>query len=295
MNTCRNIKKLVTAHATIEGAGVRLQRAIGFDDPYRYDPFLLLDDFRSDTPSEYIKGFPWHPHRGIETITYVLEGAITHEDSIGNRGSIENGAVQWMTAGSGIYHQEMPEGDKNGSLSGFQVWANLPARYKMMEPRYREIKAENIPEVNEKNGVCIKIIAGTYENTTGPVTDVVTSPEYYDVFIPAQTEYLLHTKKENTVIFYIFAGEGTIVTEGDKSEIPPRNTKVMNRTLLLFGEGDVIKIKTAKESLRFLLLAGKPLKEPIAWYGPIVMNNDEELRTAYEELSNGTFVKQGKQ
>ncbi len=288
MKKYRNIKKLVKAHATLEGAGVHLRRAIGFDAPGQYDPFLLLDDFRSDTPADYIKGFPWHPHRGIETITYVLKGEVTHEDSLGNKGVIGAGDIQWMTAGSGIYHQEMPQGDKNGAMYGFQLWANLPAKYKMMDPRYRGIRAADIPEIKKPDGSVIKVITGTYEDVQGAITDVVTSPGYYDIFIPRGQEYELKTETGDTVIWYIFEEDGYIensVSGNGKVQ------KAENGNLVLFEDGERIKIKTEEKPIRFLMISGKPIKEPIAWYGPIVMNTDEELRTAYDELEKGTFVK----
>lgn len=288
MKKCRNIKKLVKAHATLEGAGVHLRRAIGFDAPGQYDPFLLLDDFRSDTPADYIKGFPWHPHRGIETITYVLKGEITHEDSLGNKGVIGAGDIQWMTAGSGIYHQEMPQGDKNGAMYGFQLWANLPAKYKMMDPRYRGILAADIPEIKKSDGSVIKVIAGTYEGTQGAITDVVTSPGYYDIFIPQGQEYELKTETGDTVIWYIFEGDGYIENSDSGNG---KVQKAENGNLVLFEDGEYIKIKTEEKPIRFLMMTGKPIKEPVAWYGPIVMNTDEELRTAYDELEKGTFVK----
>jgi quercetin 2,3-dioxygenase len=290
MPSYRNIRKIVKAHPVTEGAGVHLQRAIGFDDPYQYDPFLLLDDFRSDTPSDYIKGFPWHPHRGIETITYVLKGNVTHEDSLGNRGTIGAGDIQWMTAGSGIYHQEMPEGSSDGAMYGFQLWANLPAKDKMMPPRYRGFTAADIPGVTKDDGTVVKVIAGTYEGLTGPVTDVVTSPEYYDISIPPEKDVIQKTKKGTTVIFYVFDGEAYIGT-GAAENGNGREEKVQNRNLILFEDGDDIKIRTKEQPVRFLMMSGTPIKERIAWYGPIVMNTDEELETAFRELEDGSFVK----
>ncbi|MCK9170700.1 MAG: pirin family protein [Treponema sp.] len=283
MHIYRNIRKIVTAHPVIEGAGVHLQRAIGFDDPYQYDPFLLFDDFRSDTPADYIKGFPWHPHRGIETITYVLKGKVNHEDSMGNRGSIGAGDIQWMTAGSGIYHQEMPEGSSDGAMYGFQLWINLPSKDKMTVPRYRGFTAADISEVKKDDGILIKVIAGSYEGITGPVTDVVTAPEYYDISIPPEKEYIQKTKKGATVIFYVFDGEAYIETSTEE--------KVQNRNLILFADGDAVKIRTKEHPVQFLMMSGTPIKEQIAWYGPIVMNTDEELQTAFRELEEGTFVK----
>jgi quercetin 2,3-dioxygenase len=290
MPSYRNIRKIVKAHPVIEGAGVHLQRAIGFDDPYQYDPFLLLDDFRSDTPSDYIKGFPWHPHRGIETITYVLKGNVTHEDSLGNKGTIGAGDIQWMTAGSGIYHQEMPEGSSDGAMYGFQLWANLPAKDKMMPPLYRGFTAADIPVVTTDDGTVVKVIAGTYEGITGPVTDVVTAPEYYDISIPPEKDVIQKTIKGTTVIFYVFDGEAYIET-GTAENGNAREEKVQNRNLILFEDGDDIKIRTKEHPVRFLMMSGMPIKERIAWYGPIVMNTDEELETAFRELEDGSFVK----
>jgi quercetin 2,3-dioxygenase len=294
MRKYRKSKKIVKAHKTIEGAGVHLQRAIGFEDPYQYDPFLLLDDFRSDEPRDYVKGFPWHPHRGIETITYVLAGDIEHGDSLGNKGVIRAGDIQWMTAGSGIFHQEMPHGTDGGAMYGFQLWANLPAEYKMMPPRYRGINAKDIPEIKKDDGIIIKVIAGSYEGIIGPVTDVVTSPEYYDIFIPAGLEYNQETREGDTVIFYVFDGNGYIEVPAEEDEGARKYERVENRNLVLFGDGDCIKIKTKESGMRLLMISGKPINEPIAWYGPIVMNTEEELKIAYAELENGTFVKVGK-
>jgi redox-sensitive bicupin YhaK (pirin superfamily) len=291
MPTYRNIRKIVQAHPVIEGAGVHLQRAIGFDDPYQYDPFLLLDDFRSDTPADYIKGFPWHPHRGIETITYVLKGKVTHEDSLGNKGAIGAGDIQWMTAGSGIYHQEMPEGSPDGAMYGFQLWANLPAKDKMMSPRYRGFTAADIPEAKKDDGTVVKIIAGTYEGISGPVTDVVTSPEYYDISIPQGKDYIQKTKKGTTVIFYVFDGDAYIETGAKENDGGQKEEKIQNRNLILFEDGDAVKIRTKEHPVRFLMMSGTPIKERIAWYGPIVMNTDEELETALGELEKGTFIK----
>ncbi len=288
MSGYRGIKKILRARKVVEGAGVRLHRAIGFDDPYQYDPFLLLDDFRSDNPDDYEKGFPWHPHRGIETITYVLKGRVMHEDSLGNSGEIGEGDVQWMTAGSGIFHQEMPSGSPDGSMHGFQVWANLPAARKMTDPRYRDIRSKEIPEARDGSGAVIKVIAGEYRGTRGPVRDVFISPEYFDVDIGAEKEFVLETKKGNAVVAYVFQGGG-LVLDGEGRE--PGSHEVANRDMVLFDDGERIRLRASGAGMRFLFLSGGPIGESIAWRGPIVMNTEEELGTAYEDLRKGTFVK----
>jgi redox-sensitive bicupin YhaK (pirin superfamily) len=288
MDKVRNIKKIIKAHKTMEGAGVLLHRAIGFDDPYQYDPFLLFDDFRSDTPADFIKGFPWHPHRGIETITYVIKGDVTHEDSLGNKGTIGEGDVQWMTAGSGIYHQEMPLGDGSGRMYGFQLWANLPKKQKMIDPKYRGVLSKDIPEAKRADGINIKVIAGDYEGVKGPIGDIAIDPEYYDIAIPKDTEYIQRTIQGNTVLFYVFEGNGYIESSMDGSL---KSVKVENRNMVFFDDGQSVKIRTLDSGIRFLMISGKPLHEPIAWHGPIVMNTDQELRIAYDELEKGTFVK----
>jgi quercetin 2,3-dioxygenase len=300
MEKNRKIKKLIKSKPTLEGAGVHLKRAFGFSEVHEFDPFLLLDDFRSSNPAYFIKGFPWHPHRGIETITYVLKGKVEHADSMGNKGEIDSGDVQWMTAGSGIIHQEMPKGDDKGNMEGFQLWANLPASHKMMEPRYRDIKAKQIPEITTLQGVKIKIICGLVDGTNGPVHDIITRPEYYDITVPPDTVYFHPTIKGNTVIAYVISGKGlfceqmnpfTYEEEGINYFDLNRDKFITNESLLLFDDGEKIEIKTEKESVRFLLLSGKPIGEPIAWYGPIVMNTQEELKIAFEEYSNGNFLK----
>jgi redox-sensitive bicupin YhaK (pirin superfamily) len=278
----RKITKSFPARPTIEGAGVHLKRVFSNAEAKQTDPFLLLDDFRSNDPSKYRAGFPWHPHRGIETITYVLEGSVEHGDSMGNKGVIGPGDVQWMTAGSGIIHQEMPMGDEKGLMYGFQLWANLPASHKMMAPRYREIKATEIPEVAEENGVRIKVICGTVQDVSGPVKEIVTDPEYLDITVPANSTYTHTVKKGFTVILYVFDGEGMF---GEEKHVAG------NGTGLLFGDGDQVVVSTRGQQVRFLLLSGKPIQEPIAWYGPIVMNTEEELKMAFREYENGTFVK----
>jgi hypothetical protein len=267
----------------MEGAGVRLKRAFAYADE-SLDPFLLLDDFHSDNPKDYIKGFPWHPHRGIETITYMLHGKLEHGDSLGNGGIIQAGDVQWMTAGNGIVHQELPQHDKSDPLLwGFQLWANLPASHKMMDPRYREVKKAQIPEVNLDGKVIVKIISGNFNRVKGPVQDVVTDPEYLDVSMMPDAEFRHSIKKGYNVIAYIIEGKGYFDDKKDQL--------VQNETLVIYRDGDEISISSGNEKVRFLLISGKPLREPVAWRGPIVMNSEEELRTAFEEYQNGTFIK----
>ncbi|MCM1987561.1 pirin family protein [Methanococcoides seepicolus] len=285
---------------TIEGAGVHLKRAFGFDQVPQLDPFLLLDDFHSNDPNEFLMGFPWHPHRGIKTITYVLTGKIEHGDSMGNSGIINAGDVQWMTAGSGIIHQEMPKGESDGSLWGFQLWANLPASHKMMEPRYREVKNEQIPEVVLENNVRVKVICGEIEGNKGPVQDIVTDPEYLDVTIPANTVFTHPTKMGYTVFAYVMKGNGSFdeneytyayeVEDAEYSDLD-NSSSIGPENLIMFNDGDRISVTSRDEGARFLLISGKPLNEPVAWYGPIVMNTQEELEIAFEEYRKGTFIK----
>jgi redox-sensitive bicupin YhaK (pirin superfamily) len=275
----RDALRIISASPVIEGAGVHLNRVFGFSEVELFDPFLLLDDFRSDTPAHYLKGFPWHPHRGIETITYVLKGNVEHGDSLGNSGTISSGDVQWMTAGSGIVHQEMPKGDEDGAMHGFQLWANLPARHKMTAPRYQEITAAKIPEL-EVDGARVKVIAGEFGTTRGPVSDIFTDPEYLDVSVPEQGRFQRTFPTDHTVVLYTIAGSGTTAA-----------TKVSDRQLVLYGPGEEISVSASPEGMRFLLLSGRPLREPIAWRGPIVMNSQEELETAFQEYREGTFIK----
>ena len=281
--TTRKIKRITTSVPTMEGAGVHLHRAFGNNDVPLFDPFLLLDDFRSDNPEYYKKGFPWHPHRGIETITYMLEGDVEHGDSLGNKGDISKGDVQWMSAGSGIIHQEMPRGDSEGRMEGFQLWANLPAADKMTHPRYQEIPAAEIPTVTLDNGVEIKVICGQIGDVRGPVQDVMIEPEYLDVTIPANTTFIHPTPEQHTVFAYVHAGSGRF-DENSADELG-------NRSLILFDKGEQVMISAGTAELRLILVAGKPLKEPVAWGGPIVMNTQEELELAFEEFQNNTFIK----
>ena len=300
MNEPRKIKKVFKSKKAVEGAGVHLKRALGFNEVPLFDPFLLLDDFRSNNHDHYIKGFPWHPHRGIETITYILQGKVEHGDSLGNKGIINSGDVQWMTAGSGIIHQEMPKGDAHGVMEGFQLWANLPAAEKMMPPRYRDVKSNQIPVTTLDNGTEIKIICGTINNVLGPVKDIVIDPEYIDVTVPANTEYEHPTKMGHTVFAYVIEGQGHFCKENKPFEhqIEGENYFDMqtdpiadNGTLILFEDGKTIHIETEESQIRFLLISGKPIGEPIAWSGPIVMNTQDELRLAFDEYRQGTFLK----
>lgn len=300
MKEARKIRRVLKGKPTIEGAGVHLRRGFGYSEAPNFDPFLLLDDFRSDTPAHYIKGFPWHPHRGIETITYVLRGDVEHGDSMGNKGIISSGEVQWMTAGSGIIHQEMPKGDREGHMHGFQLWANLPASHKMMEPRYRDVKNSDIPELALENGSRIRIICGKVAGVQGPVRDIVIDPEYLDVTVPANSVFSHPTKRGHTVFAYMIGGKGlfceeknpfTYEVEGANYFDIQRDPFLANGSLALFGDGDMVTVSTEAEPARFLLISGKPIGEPVAWYGPIVMNTQEELRIAFEEYRSGTFIR----
>lgn len=283
MMLTRPIIHLSRSQPTLEGAGVRLRRAFGFGSSELFDPFLLLDDFRGDSPADYYKGFPWHPHRGIETITYVLAGQVAHGDSLGNRGVIGEGDVQWMTAGSGIIHQEMPSGDPQGRMYGFQLWANLPAAHKMMEPRYREVLAADIPLARLESGVEVRVICGEVFGVRGPAQDIVIEPQYLDVSIPPGALFTHALPAGHTVIAYIFEGEG-VFGEGEAAQA------LGNQMLAVFGEGDQVRAEGAQRGVRFLLVSGKPLRQPVAWHGPIVMNTQEELRVALRDLREGTFI-----
>ena len=298
----RKIRKVLKSKPTIEGAGVHLKRAFGFSEVPMFDPFLMLDDFRSGNPDHYIKGFPWHPHRGIETITYVIDGSVEHGDSMGNKGVITPGDVQWMTAGSGIIHQEMPKGDKKGCMGGFQLWANLPSSHKMMAPRYRDLKRDQIPEVRLDNGTTVKVICGKVGSSEGPVRDIVIEPEYLDISLPPKNEFAHRTALGHTVLAYVISGKGYFCKEmnpftydvaGDSYFDMQREPFFGTGSLILFEEGEEVVIDTEDDPVRFLLISGKPIGEPVAWYGPIVMNTQEELRIAFEEYRNGTFLKHG--
>jgi len=283
MTGTRKVQKVIKSKPTLEGAGVHLKRVFGNNEVSLFDPFLLLDDFRSDNPDHYLAGFPWHPHRGIETITYVIRGDVEHGDSMGNKGVISSGDTQWMTAGSGIIHQEMPQGDPEGRMEGFQLWANLPKSHKMMDPRYRDVKRSQVPEIRTESGATIKIICGRVGKHQGPVQDIVIDPEYLDVNVPAGIEFIHPTKRGHTVFAYVIEGKGLFETNSD--------ALIGNGTLALFADGDKVAVTAKNEPVRFLLISGKPINEPVAWYGPIVMNTEEELETAFEEYRNGTFIK----
>lgn len=281
----RPIVQIHFSTPTLEGAGVHLRRAFGFHHTELFDPFLLFDDFRADLPEHYLRGFPWHPHRGIDTITYVLKGDVEHSDSLGNRGIISSGDVQWMTAGSGIIHQEMPKGDSQGAMYGFQLWLNLPASEKMQHPRYRDVSAASIPIWQNEDGVVIKIICGQVGELAGPVSGVSTDPTYLDITIPARTVFTHPTPLGYTAIAYIIAGSGQLAPDFDQIQT--------DTSLVLFGDGDQICATAGAEGMRLLLMIGKPLREPIAWQGPIVMNTEEELQQAFDEYRLGTFLRHG--
>lgn len=296
----RPVRKILKAQPTIEGAGVHLRRAVGFGDPAEVDPFLLLDDFRNERPEDYLAGFPWHPHRGIETITYVLAGNVEHGDSMGNKGIISPGDVQWMTAGSGIIHQEMPKGNKDGRMHGFQLWANLPSSLKMTAPRYQEIKSVDIPEVTDDDGTHIRLVCGDFWGKKGPVDGIAANPTYIDVMVPAGKRKSLKIDTRNNAFAYVFTGSGKFCNASEPLAVPTESVgwldtnppvEADNRSLILFDSGDEITVQAGEEGIRFLLISGKPLKEPVAWYGPIVMNTQEELRRAFKELQEGTFLK----
>jgi redox-sensitive bicupin YhaK (pirin superfamily) len=300
----RPVKEIYATTPTVEGAGVRLQRAFGFGKTAEFDPFLLLDDFRNDNPADYLAGFPWHPHRGIETITYVLAGEVAHGDSLGNKGRMTAGDVQWMTAGSGILHQEMPSGDAQGRMHGFQLWANLPAAFKMTAPRYQDIPSSAIPEVTEDDGSRARIICGEFWGQRGPVQGVATESKldarYVDISVPPGKRKRIQVETTRHAFAYVFAGAGNfrdasapraVLTESatDPNAAPVYDAR--NHSLVLFDRGDEIVVQAGPEGIRFLLVSGQPLEEPVAWHGPIVMNTQEELRQAVAELHNGTFIR----
>jgi quercetin 2,3-dioxygenase len=298
----RPVRSISQAEPHIEGAGVKLHRAFGFGKTTEFDPFLLFDDFRNDRPEDYRAGFPWHPHRGIETITYVLSGAVDHGDSLGNRGTLGAGDVQWMTAGSGIMHQEMPQGDSSGRMHGFQLWANLPASHKMTDPRYQDIPAVEIPEIVDDDGTRVRVVCGDFWGKTGPVEGVAADPRYLDIFVPPGRKKILPVETTRHAFAYVFDGSGTfrdasnhfgVLTEksdANGDELLVRET-VGNRSLVLFDSGDEVTVQAGDEGIRFLLISGKPIEEPVAWYGPIVMNTQAELQQAVRELRDGSFIK----
>jgi quercetin 2,3-dioxygenase len=297
----RPVKRIVQSKPTIEGAGVKLRRAFGFGDTGETDPFLLLDDFRNDRPADYLAGFPWHPHRGIETITYVLSGTVEHGDSLGNRGKLGAGDVQWMTAGRGIMHQEMPQGDAHGRMHGFQLWANLPSSLKMTAPRYQDVTAGEIPEVVEDDGTRVRVVCGEFWGKKGPVDGVAAEPRYLDVSVPAGRRRKLKVETERHAFAYIFEGDGRfasasrpfgVLTEKQlNGEELFMREPVGDRSLVLFDSGDEIEVQAGERGIRFLLVSGKPIEEPVAWHGPIVMNTRAQLEQAVAELRNGTFIR----
>jgi len=300
----RPVKSVVQARPTLEGAGVKLRRAFGFGNTDDFDPFLLFDDFRNENPEDYLAGFPWHPHRGIETITYVLAGTVAHGDSLGNKGNLGAGDVQWMTAGSGILHQEMPKGDAQGRMHGFQLWANLPASLKMTAPRYQDVVGRDIPEITDDDGTTVRIVCGDFWGKRGPIDGVAADPRYLDISVPPGKRKRIPVENSRHAFAYVFAGSGTfrdasqprgVMTEqvGQAGTGPTVVSDAGNRSLVLFDSGDEIVVQAGDEGIRFLLVSGNPIEEPVAWYGPIVMNTEEQLREAYSELRSGTFIKHG--
>jgi quercetin 2,3-dioxygenase len=296
----RAVKRMIKASPTIEGAGVKLHRGFGFGDTTEFDPFLLFDDFRNDRPADFLKGFPWHPHRGIETITYVLTGTVAHGDSLGNSGTLGAGDIQWMTAGSGIIHQEMPHGDPQGRMHGFQLWANLPASLKMTAPRYQDVSARDIPSITDDDGTQVRVVCGEFWGKRGPVDGIAADPSYLDVSIPPGRRKTLPVEVSRHAFAYVFAGSGSfrdasgplpVKTDGtgdvDNAVYKPAG----DRSLIVFDRGDEVTVQAGERGIRFLLVSGKPLEEPVAWYGPIVMNTQAELKQAMDDVRNGTFIK----
>ena len=289
------------ATPTLEGAGVKLHRAFGFQDPSEMDPFLLFDDFRNELTEDFEKGFPWHPHRGIETITYVLSGSVEHGDSLGNKGTLGAGDVQWMTAGSGIMHQEMPNGNSKGQMHGFQLWANLPGSLKMTTPRYQDVDAKEIPEIIDDDGSVVRIITGEFWGKQGPVDGIAADPLYLDISIPAGRKKVLKVDTYRNTFAYIFEGAGKFADASTphgvllEKEVMGEELNIRdlsgNRTLVRFGTGDEIVVKAGPQGMRFLLVAGSPIQEPVAWHGPIVMNTRAELQQAFSDLRNNQFIK----
>ena len=297
----RPVRKILESQPTMEGAGVKLRRAFGFGDTDETDPFLLFDDFRNERPADYIAGFPWHPHRGIETITYVLSGTVTHADSLGNAGSLGAGDVQWMTAGRGILHQEMPQGDERGRMHGFQLWANLPASLKMTAPRYQDVSAKDVTEITDDDGTKVRVIIGDFWGKRGPVEGIAADPQYLDVWVPPGQRKTLPVDTRRNAFAYVFEGNGEFRDAsppmGVLTDEPGPVEKVArqgagNRSLVMFDRGDEVVVRAGEQGIRFLLCSGRPLEEPVAWYGPIVMNTNAELETAIRELRDGTFIKE---
>ena len=298
----RAVKRITQSSPTVEGAGVKLHRGFGFGDTTEFDPFLLFDDFRNDRPADFLNGFPWHPHRGIETITYVLAGEVAHGDSLGNAGTLGAGDVQWMTAGSGIIHQEMPKGDPQGRMHGFQLWANLPASLKMTSPRYQDVSAADIPAVTDDDGTHVRIVCGEFWGRRGPVEGIAADPSYLDISVPPNARKTLPVEVTRHAFAYVFAGFGTFRDASNPRPVLTDNTgtstddnavynDARDRSLIVFDRGDEVTVQAGPEGIRFLLVSGKPLEEPVAWYGPIVMNTKEQLRQAIDEFRNGTFIK----
>ena len=298
--TFRPVLEESQAIPTMEGAGVHLHRVFGFDEQNLCDPFLMMDDFRNDDPEKYKAGFPWHPHRGIETITYVLEGTVEHGDSLGNRGVLGAGSVQWMTAGSGIMHQEMPHGNATGQMHGFQLWGNLPATQKMTAPRYQDVSAADIPEVIDDDGTRVRVIVGDFWGKKGPVDGIAADPQYLDVSVPAGVRKTFRIDTYRRAFAYVFEGAAAFADASDptgvllEKEVAGQEINIRDlsgdRTLVRFGTGDEITVQAGPEGVRFLLISGAPIDEPVAWHGPIVMNTQAELRQAMKDLRNGTFV-----
>jgi redox-sensitive bicupin YhaK (pirin superfamily) len=296
----RPILETRAAEPTMEGAGVRLHRAFGFRDPSELDPFLLFDDFRNDDPALYRQGFPWHPHRGIETITYVLEGAVDHADSLGKTGRLGPGSVQWMTAGSGILHREMPLGNAKGQMHGFQLWGNLPGAQKMVAPRYQDIAGADIPEVTDDDGTIVRVITGEFWGQRGPVDGIAADPQYLDITVPAGLRKTFRIDTCRRAFAYVFQGAGAFADASAptgvllEKEVMGREVNIRDlsgdRTLIRFGTGDEVTVQAGPEGLRFLLISGAPIEEPVAWHGPIVMNTKAELQQAMRDLRNGTFI-----
>ena len=297
----RPVQTTSLARPAVEGAGVNLHRGFGFGDPARMDPFLLFDDFRGDHPRDYMAGFPWHPHRGIETITYVLAGAVEHGDSLGNRGTLQGGDVQWMTAGSGILHQEMPKGNARGQMHGFQLWANLPRALKMTAPRYQDVKGADIPEILEDDGTVVKVIVGDFRGRRGPVDGIAAEPQYLDICIPEGRRKSFKVDTRRHAFAYVFEGSARFADAGRprgvllEKEVGGQEVNIRdlsgNRTLVEFGKGDEVSVQAGPDGVRFLLVSGAPLQEPVAWHGPIVMNTQAEIAQAMAELRNGTFIR----
>ncbi len=296
----RPVRQTMQAQPAMEGAGVRLHRAFGFGNTDEFDPFLLFDDFRNDDPDDYLAGFPWHPHRGIETITYVLAGNVSHGDSLGNSGNLGSGDVQWMTAGSGILHQEMPQGDDQGRMHGFQLWANLPASLKMTAPRYQDVSSADIPDVTDDDGTRVRVVCGSFWGEKGPIDGIAADPRYLDVWVPPNHRKTLPVETTRHAFAYVFEGAGTfrdasdpvgVMTEIVGRQDMPSIDEAGNRSLVLFDKGDEVTVRAGETGVRFLLISGEPLKEPVAWRGPIVMNTQEQLRKAYDELRAGTFIR----